>query len=259
MKKNIFCLTLMALTFSLNAQEQSFKNFKIERARNGDYWIYPVNFAQIFEPMKQELLADDYCELYNPPQGMIKIQPTDSLVKWIDKAGTGEFLLFTKKESVPLDEQWEYLDSGGKLAEVGAEFNTCIQTIPKSLTERLEKHKELCPHIDCIYFRIYAMVNNKGEVLSAYFKVRRDCLDLVREEELQAVYNNALNTHIDAEKFLFYHYPEKQHDEAWAELVKKENGYVSSEKRFNWLMEMRYQGVPCVYGMVKFFEMGHKS
>ncbi|WP_303178268.1 hypothetical protein [uncultured Butyricimonas sp.] len=242
MKIIVLCLTLISVVFDVCAQKQSFKNFK----RYGN-WIVPAeNFEQTFDSIRQEVLSKDIYVDYRI------MQPTDSLVDWLihmklDVPEKRDFMLY--KESVEYEKRMRSL---GKEMNSYYLFEEWWSLIPETLVKRLKENEKNWNKLYENYFEAHAFVNNQGKILSVYFKIPSVMLDVVKEEELQMIYDRVMEKRLDIENFVFRRPTNKQVKETLAEIVGKGR---SGEENWDLFVNMRRQGVPCVYGNVNFFYM----
>ena len=240
MKTIIFCLTLIMIPFVASAQKQSFKNFK----QYGN-WVVPAeNFEQIFDSIKQEVLSND---LY---VGNRIMQPTDSLVDWLNHV-----LGFPEKDEFMLYK--EYKEYKARMRSLGKEmqpnlFEKWRSLIPETLVRRLRENEKNLMILYDYYFRAYALVNNKGEILSVYFNISPVMLDVVKEEELQMICDSVMKKKLDVEELVFRRPTNKQIKETVEGMVGKGK---SVEENWDSRANMYRQGIPCVYGCEGFFYM----
>ncbi len=241
MKTIILCLTLILVSFVASAQKQSFKNFK----KYGN-WIVPAeNFEQIFDSIKQEVLLND---IY---VGDCVMQATDSLVDWLNHMNLS---ILEKKEFMLYKEYKEYKEhmrSLGKEMQPNL-FEKWRPLIPETLVKRFRENEKNLTILYDHYFEAYALVNNKGEILSVYFKISPVMLDVVKEEELLMICDSVMKKKLDIEELVFRRPTNKQMKKTVEGMVGKGK---SGEENWDSMVNMNRQGIPCVYGCVEFFNM----
>lgn len=241
MKMIVFCLTLISFVFVVNAQEQSFKNFK----KYGD-WIVPAeNFEQVFDSIKQEILSNDIYVGYRV------MQATDSLVDWLNHMnlsilGKEEFMLYKEYKGYR-----ERMRSLGKEMQPSL-FEKWSLLIPETLVKRFRENEKNLTILYDRYFEAYALVNNKGKILSVYFKLSPVMLKVVKEEELQMICDSVMRKKLDIEELVFRRPTNEQMKKNMEGMVGKGK---SGEENWDSMVNMNRQGVPCVYGCVEFFYM----
>ncbi|HJF69176.1 MAG TPA: hypothetical protein K8V05_00295 [Butyricimonas virosa] len=216
MKNVILFFALVFMGIQLNAQEKTFKNFEV--CRRGDFvFVLAPNFEHEFEALKQEYLTHDYFR-----EETDTLQLTDSINHWLGNA------------DVYLEKKDPY--------DFGFGFD---KLIPETLKQQLQGVE--MEDIDDRYFRVYALVNNSGEILSLYFVIRQDRLPLFREEELQMIYDGIIHSKIDVDRLEFSHL---DHSEV-KKMKKMILAAVSGEERKALYKEMMEKRIPCKYGVIR--------
>lgn len=214
MKVLLFCLILFMFV-NTNAQEQQFGHFKkVEYAKS--VWIVPLDVEQAVDSLRLEAFVKNF------DKGNLR----DTLAEWLS-------FTISRKDSVSYDDfygEWE-------------------NVIPNSLRQRLNAHEaERLNGFNWYYFEAYALLNNKGRILSVYFKVDSRMIDLVKEDELLAIRETIMKKGIDVEKLDFSHHTIVQMQEA---LRKMKNPDLTDDERWAIAQETMKQSKPCVYGAIQ--------
>ena len=219
MRKNCMLMILLGMA-SLVACSQDPLNFKII----GDSWIVPQNIQQAIDSVAQEASRADF-------SGIV---PADTVTEDVLK-----FTLDNKKETKKIYDEWE-------------------ETIPTILLTRLASHEE--DRLDGNdygrnYFEVYAVANNKGKVLSVYFKVNPRLMDLIKEEELSDLSTAIMEKGINPGDFDFRRQTNEQSKEEISQMQQVPDTSVAA-RWAAWAaieQEFKAQRTPCTYGIVCLF------
>lgn len=224
-------LLLAVIAFETSAQERQFKNFET-KSINGQTWILPTNFRQVFELVKQEWIANDFS------RGGEKMLQSDSLSCWFTQ-------IIDIKEGVSYDEACQ-----SEIVE---------KMIPETLRKRMkdEENNRFGKEDEVSYFNFYVVANKTGKILTIYFRVNSLILDLVQEDELQAIYDAVMKSKVDVDKFDFSH----NTSENMNKLLKyaQETLLDNSEERMATIQSMYKDRKPANFGVIYYFSMSYLS
>ena len=215
MKTVIICLMAVLSFACANTQKQQSEHFKKVKYENS-VWIVPLDVEQAADSLRLEAFVKNF------DKGNLR----DTLAEWLS-------FTISRKDSVSYDDfygEWE-------------------NAIPNSLRLRLNAHEaERLNGFNWYYFEAYALLNNKGRILSVYFKVDSRMIDLVKEDELLAIRETIMKKGIDVEKLDFSHHTIVQMQEA---LRKMKNPDLTDDERWAIAQEAMKQHKPCVYGAIQ--------
>lgn len=228
MKVIIFFLGMMSLVYSeVKAQKQTFQYFEKKTDLFGRryLWLLPLDLEQKFDTLRQEAIEKGF-EL-----GMEPLH--ESLLLWL----SGQKITLDQRQGVaePFPKAWR-------------------RAIPTDLTERLKKQEEKqeFPVREC--FSVYVLVNNKGDVLSVYFRIDPFLQDVVREEELQGIHDAIVKERFNPANFNFSRLDKKLIKEALAKMTDSEFN-MSAKERETMIRDVENRTKPCVYGVLECFTM----
>lgn len=187
MRTFIYSMVLLVWSLGTNAQEKSFRNFKVLPFFFYEVYVVPSDFEGMLDTVKREIREKEL---------LVSVSEQDSLVAWL-KCVSGKW-----KESVSEEErlkEWEPL-------------------MPATMKKRLQKASKQYKgrerrYFSIPYFSFNVFANDRGEVLSAYFWMKREMLEVVNEEDLQAMCDAAVGKRIDTAMFDFSHYTRELADE----------------------------------------------
>ena len=231
----IFIMTFCVL--DVNAQERRFENFKVVAEFVGyslydeyDYrrWIVPLDFEQLLDSLK--------LEYRNKSVLLNKNTLSDSLLWRLSKM---PYLNFKENASRGIQEEWR-------------------EAVPESLQKRLAEYGEKA-NAD-VYFKVQMLADCEGNVLAVYFELMKDCLDLVQEDELQAISDRVKAYGFNPDDFVFAQSNGeyiKQVIDSIREL--QANKSLTDEERETWSKKLEKEvltpSIPINYGVIVCFEM----
>lgn len=216
MKNVLLFFVLLFLGIQLDAQEKPFKNFYVQQGQYDVLFILPLDFEQKFEILKEEFLTHDCHRLRD------SLQLTDSLKYWF-----GEHIYLG---DIPCDE-----------------------IIPDSFKQKLREYESKIKGGASAYFFVDALVNSDGKILSVYFRINGYILDLLQEEDLQAIYDSIICLEFNANEIEFSrvnHTLVKKYISITRDSDMNELERLALYKRM-----VKKEKMPCRYGVVTCFSM----
>ena len=247
---------MLLLAVGTQAQEKQFKDFEVQ-TRIVDYWhvhqvdslaeepvyktwIYPLGFEVAFDSLRQEYVAKDIHAFYD-----YSYPEQDDLMSWLMEGDIGI--------------------AGAKNAGVGeteAVLPDCYRRIPESLESRLQQWaKEADKELeDC--FDVYALGNNRGEVMSVYFELVPEVLPLLQEQELQEICDTLMQNRFDASTFYFRKHT-NSHEKALADSLSKSVVDPVAHKRVAAWVESWWKTdwgtKECSYGVIHCYSLNEEK
>lgn len=246
MKILVCCLGWMMLFLGANAQQLQFRNFK-ELNYGSQYlhvWLAPLDIEQKFKPFQQEVKKNGLIDV-----GSYKYKrEVDSLVcarlkrRGIDPK---EYLKGSDHPLVP----WLNSTLSSKVENpFPLEWLRAMpSTLKTSLEERAEN--ERLPYMTT-YFVVYALVNNQGKVLTVYFSIDATMLDLIREEDLQSIYDAIMETPFNPDNFEF-RYADQKVMEATVKKLLNQGMEMTYQERRDLANEAIKPVIPAVHGVIE--------
>lgn len=226
--KAISCLILVTSFVSTNAQERSFKKFRqLKDKTESKIWLLPSDVDQALDSLRLEALNRQFDLGYGHSQ--------DLLVDWLD---------FT----IGYSDRMEYADV----------FREWEEILPIELVERLKRYgaRNLKGH-KWYYFEVFALTNDKGNVLSVYFRVHPQIVDLLKESELQWLSDTIKRKKIKPNNFDFRRWKIGQGEEAVKRV--KEIPDSNVDERLRIMCEFEEQRQHCVYGIIHLCGVGGEA
>ncbi|WP_040371545.1 hypothetical protein [Butyricimonas synergistica] len=223
MKTAIFCLIMVMLSLGASAQEEQYKNFKKVQGDDEGVLIVDLNIKQALDSLQQEALRKKF-----DMKGVRKY-PNGSLYDWL----LGNIWGVCHKEEQSTCDEWE-------------------EAIPSTLILRLKEQENqllVTRGINHYYFRVEAIANNKGQILSVFFYIDVLLQSVIKEEDLQNIYDAVVKKGIDPDKYEFS-YPTIQLSDDFIKKVTHPD--TTSEGRLALMREFFEQkkAYKCTYGII---------
>ena len=234
--RTMVILILMLCVLGVNAQEKRFEKFKVVAEFVGDSlydeydyrrWIVPSAFEQLLDSLKLE---------YRNKSVLLNTNTLPDSLLW--RLSNIPYVNFKENASRGIQEKWR-------------------DAVPESLQKRLTEYGEKAN--SDVYFKVQMLADYEGNVLAVYFELMKDCLDLMQEDELQAISDRVKAYGFNPEDFVFA----QSNSEHIAQVIDsvselQNNNSLTEEQRKTWLKKLEEAvkpSIPINYGVIVCFEM----
>lgn len=259
MKTAILYLLLIALCLDANAQGQEFQNWKVLKSPLDYCFIIPLDFEQKFSLLQQEIIEKNFeapgvIPFGYSPEETLRIEQrrleNDSI--WqasLKRRGLWKPDTVKAPDTTAAFMRWLAPGVGSLCTQ-----DSVAEPYPKEWTAvAAEQAKRLKERTEKVDFSVYAFVNDKGEVLSVYFKINPALLEFIQEEELQVIYDTVVRQPFNPDNFKFTRLDNNLVGELLEKLSAPEYRNLSGEERWAMAKEVERQAKHCVYGVLDFF------